>query len=135
MDDQQDDDDELLSVPSNLFHVQTLHLAEVLALSGYSPPQSVFGGTFHFGPPAPISQYQSFPRVDEFRPAQQPTAVQQRSQWPQRTQLPPAYAATAGAVSFNQMDECWDKVAYPPSFGPPYQQPQVLFETFLRNTN
>uniref|UniRef100_A0A914XC77 Helicase ATP-binding domain-containing protein n=1 Tax=Plectus sambesii TaxID=2011161 RepID=A0A914XC77_9BILA len=103
-----------IHVPSNLFHVQTLHLAEVLALSGYTPPQSVFGGTFHFGPSPSVSQYQSFPRVDEFRPVHQPTTVQQRSHWPQ-TPLPPPPPAP-----INQSEESWDKVAYPPSFGPPY---------------
>lgn len=33
-------------VPSRLHHVEKFFLSEVLALTGYKPPHSLFGGTF-----------------------------------------------------------------------------------------
>ncbi|VDM49352.1 unnamed protein product [Toxocara canis] len=61
-----------VDIPSRLHHVEKFFLSEVLALTGYKPPPSLFGGTFSstgFGQfhSQSAKNFDSFPHVDEFR--------------------------------------------------------------------
>uniref|UniRef100_A0A915AZQ8 Helicase ATP-binding domain-containing protein n=1 Tax=Parascaris univalens TaxID=6257 RepID=A0A915AZQ8_PARUN len=61
-----------VDIPSRLHHVEKFFLSEVLALTGYKPPHSLFGGTFSStglgqSHVQTSKNFDSFPQVDEFR--------------------------------------------------------------------